>query len=136
MLGCLAVALPITELIVWSNRDLCCCAWYLVWYIWILLQETSVFSSNQSSFRKTLAAKVLTGCLPGIVTPYHYDTAFLKTAVIIKIFYLVSDCFPQPPTPTSRALPRSCRIMRVMRVTCSIASIKNTNFISLGEAIL
>lgn len=50
--------------------------------------------------------------------------------------YLVSDCLPVPPTPTSRAFPRSWRIMRAIRETCSMASRKNTSFISLEEFML
>ena len=50
--------------------------------------------------------------------------------------YLVRDCLPQPPTPTNRALPRSWRMILVMRVTCSMASMKNTSFISFEELML
>jgi hypothetical protein len=39
----------------------------------------------------------------------------------------VSDCFPEPPTPTSSAQPRERPKRRVMRVRCSRASWKNTS---------
>ena len=48
----------------------------------------------------------------------------------------VSDCRPEPPTPTSIALPRSCRRMREMRTRCFIASSKNTRFIGDDESML
>ena len=43
----------------------------------------------------------------------------------------VSDCLPEPPTPTSIALPRGWRSTRARRETWSIASQKKTSFISL-----
>lgn len=52
------------------------------------------------------------------------------------IVYRVRDCFPVPPTPTRRAFPRCCRIMRAMRDTCSIASMKKTSFISFDDCKL
>ena len=54
----------------------------------------------------------------------------------VLYIYLVRDCFPVPPTPTSRALPRSCLIIRAIRETCSTASMKNTSFISLADCML
>ena len=44
----------------------------------------------------------------------------------------VRDCLPDPPTPTSMALPRGWRRMRLMRVMCSTASRKKTSFICVG----
>eukprot|EP00959_Pyramimonas_sp_CCMP1952_P467517 9491757-Pyramimonas_sp.AAC.2 len=48
------------------------------------------------------------------------------------------DCLPEPPTPTSIALPRGRPMMRLMRVTCSIACWKSTSsitaLVSLCEA--
>lgn len=45
-------------------------------------------------------------------------------------------CFPVPPTPTNRALPRGCLVMRAMRETCSTASRKKTSFISFVQLML
>ena len=44
-------------------------------------------------------------------------------------------CFPDPPTPTSNALPWSRRMMRCMRVRCSSASSKNTRFIGFCSSL-
>ncbi len=60
-------------------------------------------------------------------------TGILKS---LKVTDLVRDCLPVPPTPTSSALPRSCLMIRAIRVTCSMASKKNTSFISLDELML
>lgn len=49
--------------------------------------------------------------------------------------YLVSDCFPVPPTPTSRAFPLSCWTILTRRVICSTASRKNTSLISFGDCM-
>lgn len=38
----------------------------------------------------------------------------------------VSEALPDPPTPTSMALPRGWRRIRAMRMMCSMASMKNT----------
>mmetsp|Transcript_12091 Transcript_12091/g.51941 ORF Transcript_12091/g.51941 Transcript_12091/m.51941 type:complete len:253 (+) Transcript_12091:4700-5458(+) len=38
----------------------------------------------------------------------------------------VKDCFPEPPTPTSNALPRSMARSRAMRIMCFNASSKST----------
>ena len=53
--------------------------------------------------------------------------------VIWKVLYpamkeasLVRDCFPEPPTPTSRALPRGVRMMRDTFTRCIMASLKKT----------
>lgn len=35
--------------------------------------------------------------------------------------HLASDCFPEPPTPTSIAFPRGWLSIRVIRHTCSMA---------------
>mmetsp|Transcript_2342 Transcript_2342/g.7646 ORF Transcript_2342/g.7646 Transcript_2342/m.7646 type:complete len:237 (+) Transcript_2342:4635-5345(+) len=43
----------------------------------------------------------------------------------------VSDCLPEPPTPTSMALPRGWRSTRQSREMCSMASQKKTSRISL-----
>lgn len=52
------------------------------------------------------------------VTAVHYRRPNLES-VIWKILYpaikeasLVSDCLPEPPTPTRRALPHGVRIIR------------------------
>ena len=60
----------------------------------------------------------------------------LDCGVCAGVNHLVRDCLPVPPTPTSRALPRSCRTMRAMRDTCSIASMKKTSFISFDDDML
>ena len=38
----------------------------------------------------------------------------------------VSDCLPEPPTPTSSAEPRGVRMMRAMRMKWISASSKST----------
>jgi hypothetical protein len=43
----------------------------------------------------------------------------------------VSDCLPDPPTPTSRAWPAVDETMRTIRHTCLMASSKSTRFISI-----
>jgi len=35
---------------------------------------------------------------------------------------LVKDCFPDPPTPTNRALPRGRRMILDILIKCTIAS--------------
>ena len=39
----------------------------------------------------------------------------------------VRDCFPDPPTPMSNALPRSMHSKREMRIMCFNASSKSTS---------
>lgn len=40
------------------------------------------------------------------------------------------DCLPEPPIPTNIAFPRGARRMRVSLAMCSIASLKNTRFMT------
>lgn len=47
----------------------------------------------------------------------------------MKAASFVSDCFPEPPTPTSNAWLRSILMMRWMTVRCSRASSNSTKFI-------
>lgn len=47
----------------------------------------------------------------------------------MKAANLVKDCFPDPPTPTRRAWPRSILMMRWILVRWSSASLKSTRFI-------
>mmetsp|Transcript_21952 Transcript_21952/g.64635 ORF Transcript_21952/g.64635 Transcript_21952/m.64635 type:complete len:278 (-) Transcript_21952:8241-9074(-) len=47
-------------------------------------------------------------------------------AVVMYAASRVSDCLPDPPTPTSSAEPRDMAKMRVMRMRCSMQSWKNT----------
>ena len=43
---------------------------------------------------------------------------------------LLSDCLPEPPTPTSSAWPPGLAMMREMRQMCFMASSKSTRFIT------
>jgi hypothetical protein len=48
----------------------------------------------------------------------------------MKAESLDKDCFPEPPTPTNRALPvGNSRILTILEI-CSIASEKRTRFIT------
>lgn len=59
------------------------------------------------------------------------EIVIILSSTVGGLAYLVRDCFPVPPTPTSKALPLSCLIIRAILVVCSMASRKNTRFISL-----
>lgn len=48
----------------------------------------------------------------------------------MKAASLASDCFPEPPTPTSSACPPGLLMMRLMRAMCFIASSNNTRSIT------
>eukprot|EP00966_Prymnesium_polylepis_P213677 4948403-Prymnesium_polylepis.1 len=59
------------------------------------------------------------------------------TAVVRSPDAYVSDCLPEPPTPTSSAEPRERPKRRVMRQRCSSASWKKTSSIrsSLNDSL-
>lgn len=72
--------------------------------------------SSCMSVRKSLMSYVLVTKIWKMSCPLMYDA---KRA---------SDCLPEPPTPTRKALPRGLDVMREIRQTCSMAWLNNTNF--------
>ena len=48
---------------------------------------------------------------------------------LMKLARRDRDCFPLPPTPTTRALPRGLSMMRVMRQMCCMATSNRTRSI-------
>ena len=67
-------------------------------------------------------------------TPYPRVSSMLKhLKPAMKEAKRVRLCFPEPPTPTSIALPRGWRRMRAILVACSAASLKKTRFMVLVE---
>mmetsp|Transcript_9193 Transcript_9193/g.38628 ORF Transcript_9193/g.38628 Transcript_9193/m.38628 type:complete len:250 (-) Transcript_9193:487-1236(-) len=68
--------------------------------------------------------------------PYEEVTEIWNTSYWqMNVASLASDCLPEPPTPTSIALPRGRSRMRVTRVTWSMACSNSTKSITAFDSL-
>mmetsp|Transcript_61271 Transcript_61271/g.162164 ORF Transcript_61271/g.162164 Transcript_61271/m.162164 type:complete len:234 (+) Transcript_61271:1740-2441(+) len=86
--------------------------------IWPACRSTFLRSSNQST------------------REYDLDTSIWKTSISATCAASrVTDCRPEPPTPTSSALPRGMRISRWTRTRWPRQSSKSTRFIAALDSL-